>query len=221
MDALTILLLTLMGVFLLLLVLGLVFFRRRIVVTVEGFSWERQMFLEKYVWVEESSLSGYPLGSRNQHSTIETYYINTVVGHNTSTTQNPNGTTSTTSTPIYRMVPHTRRKYLYEIQRWMASRQLVSSEKKRKPYWPSYALDERVSERVCNRSEKYLVHFRSAKGKPFQRELPEDAWAHLDEKETYVLKTTVFGRIMRVEPDLDLPASGKAQPVEMKGTITQ
>ena len=220
MDAQTILLLTLLGVFLLL-VLGVVFFRRTLVATVEGFSWERQVFLEKSVWVEESSLGGFPEGSRNQHRTTESYQSSEVVRHETRTTTDANGNTTTTTVPVSEWVTHWRTRYLYEIQRWIDSRQLVSSEQNRKPYWPSYVLDERVSERVCHTKEKYLVHFRSAKGKQFRREMPEDAWAHFDEKETYVVKTTVFGRITRVEPDLDLPASGQEPPVEMSGQIME
>ena len=220
MDAQTILLLALLGV-LLLLVLGLVFFRRTLVATVEGFSWERQVFLEKYVWVEESSLGGFPEGSRNQHTTRESYQSYEVVRHETRTTTDANGNTTTTTVPISEWVTHWRTKYLFEIQRWTDSRQLASSEKNRTPYWPSYVLDERVSERVGNRKEKYLVHFRSAKGKQFQREMPEDAWAHFDEKDTYKLKTTVFGHITRVEPDLDLPVSGQELPVETPGQIVK
>lgn len=54
MDAQTIILLTILGV-VLLLALGVVFFRRTVVATVEGFSWERQVSLEKEVWVEDIS----------------------------------------------------------------------------------------------------------------------------------------------------------------------
>lgn len=220
MDAQTILLLALLGI-ILLLALGLVFFRRTAVVSVEGFSWERQVFLEKYVWVEESSLRGFPEGSRNQQKTRESYQSYEVVRHETRTSTDANGNTTTTTVPVYEFVTHWRTRYLYEIQHWMNSRHLIASEKDREPYWPSYALDERVSERVRNTKEKYLVHFRSAKGKQFQREMPEVAWSHLDKKDTYMLKTTVFGRITRVEFNPDPPAPIQEPPVEMPGQITE
>lgn len=219
MDAQTIIVLTLLGVFLLL-ALGLVFFRRTVLATVEGFSWERQVFLEKYVWVQESSLEGFPEGSRNQQSTRESYQSYEFVRSNTRTTTDANGNTSMVTEPVYEWVTRWRTRYLYAIQRWIDSRHLISSEKNRKPYWPSYALDVWVSERVRNATEIYLVHFQSAKGKQFQRKMPEDAWIHFDEKDTYVLKITIFGRIKRVEPDLDRPAPAQELPAEMPEQIT-
>jgi hypothetical protein len=106
---------------------------------------------------------------------------------------------------VYEWRTRWRTKYLYEIQRWIDSRQPASSGEDRNPYWPAYVLDESVSERVRNRQEKYLVHYRSARGKHFQRQMPEDAWSQVDEKETYKLKTNVFGHITQVEPDQELP----------------
>lgn len=75
-------------------------------------------------------------------------------------------------------------------------------------------LDASVSERMRKTKEKYLVHFRSAKGKQFQREMPEDAWADLNEKDTYILKTTVFGHITRVEANLNPPAEMPEQIIQ-------
>ena len=204
MDAQTILLLAILGV-VLLLALMVVFFRRTVVATVEGFSWERQVFLEKEDWVEESSLEGFPEGSRNQRSTRESYQSYQFVRQDIRTTTDANGNTTTNTVPVYEWVTHWRTRYLYEIQRWMDSRHLVSSEQNRKPYWPSYTLDESVSEQVRNTKEKYLVHLRSARGKQFRREMPEDAWDQFDEKKTYVLKTDIFGHVRRVELDQELP----------------
>jgi hypothetical protein len=212
MDAQTILWVTAIGV-MLLLALGLVFFRRKVVATVAGFSWVRQMFLEKYVWMEESSLVGFPDGSRNQRKTRERYQSFEVVRHDTRTTTDANGNTTTTTQPVSGWVTHWRTRYLYEIQRWITSRQLNTSGEDREPYWPEYVLDESISERVCKTKETYLVHFQNAKGKSFQREMPEDAWAHFDERDTYALKATVFGRITWVEPDQSQPTPGEEQPV--------
>lgn len=209
MDAQAILWLAILAVFLLL-ALWLVFYRRTVVATVAGFSWERRIFLEQRAWVEESSLSGFPEGSRNQRRTRESYQSYEFMRSEARTTTDATGKTTTTMQPVYGWVTRWRTKYLYEIQRWVESRQLDASEENRQPYWPAYDLDKSVSERVRDRQEQYLVHYRSARGKQFQRKLPEDAWSQVDEKETYVLKTNVFGRITQVEPDQRLP-------VEMSG----
>lgn len=211
MDVQTMLLLAILGA-VLLLVLGMVLFRRTVVATVEGFSWERHVFLAKKVWVEESSLGGFPEGSRNQRSTRESYQSYELARHETRTTTDANGNTTTTTVPVYEWVTRWRTKYVYEIQHWMDSRQLVSSEQNRNPYWPAYALNESVSERVSNTKEKYLVHLQSAKGKQFRREMPEEAWTQFDEKQTYMVKADIFGHIRRVELDQKLP-------VELPGQI--
>ena len=210
MDVPTILLLAILGVCLLL-VLGALFIRRTVVATVAGFSWERQVFLEKYVWVEESSLGGFPEGSQNQRTTRESYQSYEFVRSETRTITGANGQTTTTTEPVYQWVTRWRTKYLYEIQRWVDSRQPASSGEDRKPYWPAYVLDESISEQVRNRQEKYLVHYRSARGKRFQREMPEDAWSQVDEKETYKLKTDVFGRVKQVEHDQEMPVAMPGQ----------
>ncbi len=212
MDIQTILLLAILGVCLLL-ALGALFFRRTVVATVEGFSWERQVFLKKLVWVEESSLNGFPEGSQNQRTTRESYQSYEFVRSETRTiTTGPSGQTTTTTEPVYEWVTRWRTKYLYEIQRWVDSRQPASAGEDRSPYWPAYVLDESVSERLDHRQERYLVHYRSARGKRFQRKMPEDVWSQVDEKETYKLKTDVFGRVKQVEPDQELP-TGTTQKV--------
>lgn len=94
---------TITSIFLLILVFLLV--RRTIVTTIEGFSWQRKVWLEHYIWVEESSDVGYPEGSRNQHSTTELYFSYEMTHYDSTTTNNADGTSSTTSTPVYEMVP--------------------------------------------------------------------------------------------------------------------
>jgi hypothetical protein len=103
MDATLIIGLVVASALLALLVVMLV--RRTVVATVAGFFWQRRVELEQHAWVEESSYWGYPEGSRNQHSTRETYFTNEITSQITTTTTNADGTPSTTTQPVYQMVP--------------------------------------------------------------------------------------------------------------------
>jgi hypothetical protein len=193
-----IILLALAGVFLLL-ALAALFFRRTVATTIDGFSWKRIVFLEHYVWVEETSYQGFPEGSRNQRTTTERYMQYQQTGMQTQTTVT-NGVTTTTNVPVYGFVPHTRTKYTYEVQRWVPSCELEASGNTRITYWPPYKLNSTTSERVAETEEHYVVRFRSAKGHIYQRELPEPEWLALDKKATYTLKVTIFGRITDILP---------------------
>src|SRR5579862_2555823 len=122
----------------LLALVALLLVRRTVVATVAGFCWQRRVELEQYVWVEESSYRGYPEGSRNQHSRRETYFTNEI-SHYANTTTNANGTPSTTTQPVYQLVPHWRTKYLYEIQRWRTSREFrAEGDTRNDVHWPTY-----------------------------------------------------------------------------------
>ncbi len=193
-----IILLVLAGV-LLLPACAALFFRRTVAATVEGFSWKRSVFLEHYVWVEETSYRGFPEGSRNRRSQIEFYQVYQQTGTQTQTTVT-NGVTTTTNMPTYGFVPRTRTKYTYEVQRWVPSRTLEASENTRITYWPPYKLNPTTSERVAGTEEHYVVRFRSVKGHIYQRELPESEWLALDKKATYTLKVTIFGRVTHIMP---------------------
>lgn len=183
-------------------ILALIFLliRRTVAAHITGFSWQRKVELEQYIWVEESSYWGYPEGSRNQHSTTETYFTYEVTSYNTTTTHNPDGTTSTTTEPVYSMVPHSRTVYKYEIQRWCKSRDVIAEEDSRNPYWPHYTLSTQPQERVRTTKEKYLVHFQTEKGKQYRRKLPESEWAALDDHMPYRLRVTLYGKVTRFEP---------------------
>jgi hypothetical protein len=194
MDVQTIALLTITGILLLFLIAAL-FVRRTIIATITGFSWQRKIFLEHYVWVEETSYTGFPEGSRNQERKTERYQSYEMTGMRTNTTT-VNGVTTTTTQPVYGLVPRTRIKYTYKIQRWVDSRVLVASEDNHIAYWPHYTLDASTSEREKSREEKYIAHFETAKGKKYQRELPESEWADLDERATCMLKVNLFGHVM-------------------------
>jgi hypothetical protein len=200
MDATLIIGLVIASVLLLTLIVLLV--RRTVVATVEAFFWQRRVALEQHVWVEETSYRGYPEGSRNQHSKRETYFTNEITSYTTTTTSNADGTPSTTTQPVYQMVPHWRTKYLYEIQRWRKSRELLAEGDKRTDvHWPPYTLDTERQERVEETHEHYQICFQTAKGKRYTCELPESEWTALDEQPAYRLRVTLLGKVTRFVPD--------------------
>lgn len=196
MDAALVIGIVIAGVLLLTLVLLLV--RREVVATVAGFSWQRKVGMEHFIWVEESSYSGYPEGSRDQHSKRETYFTNEITGQTTTTTSNANGTTSTTTQPVYSMVPHWRTKYMYEIQQWRDSRELLAKgEKRAGVHWPQYTLDPDTLERIRETREEYQIRFQTTKGKQYTYALPQSEWTVLDEQAAYRLRITLLGRVTR------------------------
>jgi hypothetical protein len=199
MDIQTIFLFATVGI-LLLLAIATLFIRRTIMVTVERFSWERRVVLEAYVWMEESSHIGYPDGSRNHQKTTEHYQSYEVVRHETRSTT-MNGNTTTTTQPVYGFVPRTRTKYSYELQRWVKSRELQAAGEERSTlHWPAYIPDNSQLEQEKSRQEKYLVFFRTPKGKTYKYKLSEAAWAALDDTAIHILKVTIFGQIMEIIP---------------------
>jgi hypothetical protein len=181
----------------LLLALALVplFIHRTIIATIASFSWTRKAFFEHCLWVEETSYSGFPDGSRNQQSAVETYYVSQVVSYTTSTTQ-INGVTSTISEPVYGSVRRERTKYSYEIQRWFKSRELVSEgSEQHNVHWPHYTLDQSTLERIDKTKESYLVFFQTPKGKQYQQKLSESNWNALDDTMEYALRVNLYGKI--------------------------
>lgn len=175
------------------------FIRRSVSASIESFSWFRKIFFEHYVWVEDSSYHGFPDGSRNQHKKRESYQVQELVRTETTTTTTGNGQTSTTSRPVYESVTRWRTKYIYEIQKWVRSRELVAEGSERATlHWPTYRLDHSTQEQIEGTTEKYLVTFRSAKDKKYTRRLAEADWTALDEQATYTLKVNLFGQVKRV-----------------------
>lgn len=197
MDGQTIITLAIIAGFILLFASLIVafFVRRTVTATVASFSWSRKVFLEHYIWVQESSYSGFPTGSRNQHSQVESYQSYEFLRNETTTTQ-VNGQTTTTTRPVYSFVTRWRTKYSYEIQRWVNSRELQAEGKQRATLrWPSYTLNPDTQERVKKTQERYLVFFQTIKGKTYEQTMPESEWAFLDEKSSYTLKVNLFGQL--------------------------
>lgn len=201
MDAQTVLLVAILGGLLLIGILITVGFLVKLTVsaTIAGFSWNRKVFLEHYIWVEDSSYTGFPAGSRNQREDLESYQSYEFVRTETRTTTIGDQTT-TTSEPVYEFVTRWRTKYTYEIQQWQPSRTLLAQgEERAGVHWPSYTLDASTQERVKDQKEQYLAIFQMPKGKHATRELQEAAWYDFDEQAPYLLKINLFGQIKRVE----------------------
>jgi len=201
MDGQTMLFLAALSVLLLICVFIAIGFlvKRTVSATVAGFSWSRKIFLEHYIWVKDSSYTGFPAGSRNQREALESYQSYEFVRTETRTTTIGDQTT-TTSEPVYEFVTRWRTKYTYEIQEWQLSRTPLAEGKERAGvYWPAYTLDASTWERVRDRKERYLVLLQTAKGKQYKREMNEAAWHDFDEQASYFLKVNLFGQIKRVE----------------------
>ena len=191
-----------MSVLLALILLSLLI-RRTITATISGFSWQRKVFLKHFVWVEESSYSGYPDGSINQRSAEESYLSYEFTRTRTKITTDADGSTSTTTEPVYEFVTRYRTKYTYEIQRWRKSREvLAEGDDHVNVYWPDYTLDETTQEQIDKTRETYQVFFQTAKGKQYRRELTQDAWDALDEQATYRLRVTLYGKVTDITPEL-------------------
>lgn len=194
-----------LGGFLLVCALVVVAFsvRRTLIATIERFSWKRKVFLEHYIWVQETSSSGFPTGSRNQQRGIEHYHSYEYIRTDTKTTW-VNGRATTTTQPVYGYVTRSRTKYTYEIQKWIKSREpLAEGEGRATLHWPTYILDSTTQERVKKTQEKYLVVFQTAKGKTYKRALSETDWTALDDTSTYLLKVNLFGQIMQCLPSAE------------------
>jgi hypothetical protein len=181
-------------------IVGIVFIRSSVEATIQSFSWKRKVSLERSTWVERSSYSGWPDGSRNHRSTIEVHQVYQVVSHRTTTTM-INGQPVVSTQPVYGFVPHPRKKFLYEIQEWVKVRDVVASGEDRQPYWPEYALSG-PDERVGETQETYQVMFQAIKGKRkiYRVTLPnEEDWAALDEADIYKLQVSLFGTVLQVQ----------------------
>jgi hypothetical protein len=195
----------------LLMAVALLLVRRTKVATVAGFSWQRKVFLQHYIWVEERSTSGYPEGSRNQRSSLESYQSYELTRYETRTSTDGDGNTTTTSEPVYESVTRYETVYRYEIQRWRRSRIEVAEGQNRIVHWPSYTLNQSTYERVEKTKENYQVIFQTAKGKTYQQKLPESEWATLDEQATYKLRVTLYGGVTDsvLEPTQSMVMSGQ------------
>ena len=170
---------------------------RPVVATIEGFSWERRVVFERSAWVKESSYQGFPDGSRNQETEVETY--DKPIWGTRSHVESDYRQDSTHSYIVYDSVieghiKSKRTKYTYEIHKWIPGKRLVKGRNRTGVSWPSSPLNEEIPERVSHTQELYWVFLRTKTRGTYPLQLAESDWKALDEKATYVLRLTLSGR---------------------------
>ncbi len=100
--------------------------------------------------------------------------------------------------PVYREDPVYRKRFRYEIDKWMPAREAKAEGQDRSPAWPNSHLDQ--NEREGGRKELYEVLFQDAKGEPARYKAPgEQAWASFEEGRTYKAKVRSSGEVAEIE----------------------
>ena len=149
--------------------------------TVREMTWERNINIEKYAWVDDSGWS-LPSGARLKYTNEEIYTYTqvfshyetktrqVVVGYETKvvgyrdlgngqfeeiTEQVPIYGTEEYQEAVYVSVPVYETKYYYEIQRWIHGRNVKTSGSGLEPYWGEVVLGEK--ERQGTSSETYTI----------------------------------------------------------------
>lgn len=149
--------------------------------TIREMTWERNINIEKYAWVDDSGWS-LPSGARLKYTNEEIYTYTqvfshyetktreVVVGYETKvvgyrdlgngqfeeiTQQVPVYGTEEYQEAVYDSVPVYETKYYYEIQRWIHGRNVKTSGSGLEPYWGEVVLGEK--ERQGTSSETYTI----------------------------------------------------------------
>lgn len=85
--------------------------------------------------------------------------------------------TETYQEPVYRSEPVYKTKYYYDIERWVHSRNVTTSDKNSEPYWGTYTLGEK--EREGKRTQKYWINCKDKKDKTMEVTLSFEDWSSL------------------------------------------
>lgn len=123
-------------------------------VTVSEMRWERSIDIELYKWVDDESYSYPPSGARNI------------------TTKKVKRGYDDDGNPVY------RKKYFYEIEKWVHERTVTTSGIDKNPYWGETNLNEK--EREAERYEQYFVKGRNQEEKDIEFTLTYDEWCTVD-----------------------------------------
>lgn len=206
-------------------IFGYLFFNtKKVEAPVVGFSWSRDVTLQRYQVVhhtDESSTApgAYNISSREVPRQVPVYRDETTTrdcSYDTeSCTDLGNGSEScttihhsetctdhTTVLDHYDTVYDT--KYTYDLNEWVYERTEHSNANDRNPYWPEYQLVQENqniigAERVGGRTEIYTIYFEvTEKDKvvTYLVNAPEDQWYQYNEKESYTLQINHFGKVM-------------------------
>ena len=127
-------------------------------VTVSEMRWERTISIELYKWVEDESFTYPPSGARDITSK------KVLRGYDDD------------GNPVY------RKKYYYEIEKWVHERTVFTSGTNNEPYWGETNLKEK--ERETKRYEQYFVKGRNQEDKDIEFTLPYEEWCTVNIDET-------------------------------------
>lgn len=127
-------------------------------VIVAEMRWERSIDIEIYKWVDDESFYSPPSGARNV------------------TTKKVHRGYDDDGNPIY------KKKYFYEIEKWVHERTVTTNGTSKDPYWGETNLKEK--EREAERYEQYFVKGRNQEDEDIEFTLPYEEWCTVDIDET-------------------------------------
>jgi hypothetical protein len=197
-----------------------IFHTREVQAPVTGFSWSRDVAIERYTTVHESGWSfpagAYDVSSEERISRYDPIYEERqVTVHHSQTCYRDLGNGSEESYDCSYDTNETERVqtgenpvyetwYEYNIDKWIYARTVHAGGNDRSPYWPEYTLNLNgltaiSAERVGGMSETYLVYFEvteKEKLKTFSYQTSESEWREYVLGKTYTLKVNHFDAIM-------------------------
>ncbi len=100
--------------------------------------------------------------------------------------------------PVDREEPVYRRRFRYEIDKWLPDREARAEGRNRSPTWPAVALGPK--EREGSRKEVLEVLFRDSGGKDARYKAPnEQVWGRFEEGRAYQGKVKSDGEVVEIE----------------------
>ena len=205
------------------------------ILTVDGFSWERTLYIDKYKTVNESDWN-MPAGARLRSTRSEIRsYDHQLAGYRTETytekeidyyetyvagyEDQGNGyfkeiyksrpvyktVTKTREVPYYVDVPVYATKYYYEIDKWVAERNVVTTGTDKEPYWgkepsPGSAIPKLGDERVSSRAEQYYIVGTVTGSETSQSyTIAYNDWINLQEGDTIRCKVYISGKVVLLD----------------------
>ncbi len=97
--------------------------------------------------------------------------------------------------PVFKDVPVFKKKYYYEIERWVPTRSVDSKGESDEPYWNEVTLGS--NEREGEHTETYSLTFKTKKDKTYVLSLSQDAWNRINEGDTVKI-TVQNGKITKL-----------------------
>lgn len=203
----------------LILVLAILLWPHKEMVTVRGFAWERTAHVYLQKWVEEEAWEGEVpngatiLSSRDAQRTTEQVEVGRifvdppeVCTDHEDTVDLGNGYYEINSYQDctdpsgyyeieYEDKPIYATKYTYKIQRWVFEKTLTSTGTDKSPYWPQASFG-----RVNNASEKYQVELMNSREKEFVTNVNYDNWMSYRLDQRWYAWMNLFGGVYSLSP---------------------